>query len=172
MTVRVPTKKQTLAAYLERGVAMVHLDARRPGVSVPPQFAQEAHLRLNLSYRYHIPDLVVGEERVEATLSFGGVPFRCLMPWEAIFGITSHSSGDGQVWPEDLPVEVVQTMAERRDRAGTPPQGVPSQEASAPARPPLSAVHLAPDEAPEEHSDPGTPKAPGDPPRRHLKLVR
>ena len=36
---------------------MIHLDARRPGVAVPSQYAQEAHLRLNLSYRYAIPDL-------------------------------------------------------------------------------------------------------------------
>src|SRR5258708_18038883 len=102
MTARVPGKKQVLLAYLERGVAMLHLDARRPGVSVPVQYRSEAHLRLNLSYRYGIPDLGVDDARVQATLSFGGRPSKCVMPWEAIFGITSPTGGDGPVWPQDL----------------------------------------------------------------------
>src|SRR5579859_5927172 len=103
---RIPGKKEVLLAFLERGVAMVHLDARRAGVSVPQQYRDEAHLRLNLSYRYRIPDFEIGEDDVRATLPFGGRSFRCVMPWGAIFGITSQASGDGQVWPEDLPVEV------------------------------------------------------------------
>src|SRR5438132_12051630 len=53
----VPRKKETLLAYLARGIAMVHLDARRAGVVVPSQYSMDAHLRLNLSYRYGIPDL-------------------------------------------------------------------------------------------------------------------
>ncbi|TMA16314.1 MAG: stringent starvation protein B, partial [Deltaproteobacteria bacterium] len=35
MAQRVPGKKETLLAYLARGIAMVHLDARRPAVVVP-----------------------------------------------------------------------------------------------------------------------------------------
>jgi stringent starvation protein B len=98
MNVPVPGKKETLRAWLARGVTMVHLDARRPGVVVPQQYIGDAHLRLNLSYRYSIPDLEVGDDAVQATLSFGGRPFHCVLPWEAIFGITSQASGDGQVW--------------------------------------------------------------------------
>ena len=60
----VPRKKETLLAYLARGIAMVHLDARRPGVVVPSQYAMDAHLRLNLSYRYGIPDLEVSDQRI------------------------------------------------------------------------------------------------------------
>ena len=74
MSFRVPSKKQTLLQYLQRGVAMVHLDARRPGVVVPPQYATDAHLRLNLSYRYSIPDFEIDDRRVQATLSFSGTP--------------------------------------------------------------------------------------------------
>jgi stringent starvation protein B len=122
MSPPVASKKQTLLHYLSRGVAMLHLDARRAGVVVPPQFVGDPHLRLNLSYRYAIPDLEIDDERgVQATLSFGGSPFQCRMPWPSIFGITSHASGDGQVWPEDLPTEVQQTLA-RDDRAEPAPQ--------------------------------------------------
>jgi stringent starvation protein B len=111
-----PAKKHVLLEYLEHGIAMLHLDARRPGVIVPKQYAHDPHLRLNLSYRYQIRDLDIDDERVQATLSFGGRPFQCIVPWEAIFGITSHATGDGQVWPEDLPAEVVEEAEKARPR--------------------------------------------------------
>jgi stringent starvation protein B len=126
-----PGKKKMLLAYLARGVAMIHLDARREGVLVPERFKGDAHLRLNVSYRYSIPDLDLDEKRVQATLSFGGVPFQCVVPWEAVFGITSHATGDGQVWPEDLPTEVVRTLAEKEDE---PPRAVPDRAGAAPDR--------------------------------------
>ena len=168
MGTRVPTKKETLLAYLTRGIAMVHLDARRPGVSVPPQYAMDAHLRLNLSYRYSIPDLEIGDEHVQATLSFGGRPFRCVMPWSSIFGITSNGTGDGQVWPEDLPVEVVHTMADRfagKHRNG--PAAAPRAPAQGQHRPALSAVDgdLKAEQAKEPRPVPEAA-------RRHLRLVR
>ena len=155
MTARIPGKKQVLLAFLERGVAMIHLDARRPGVKVPAQHRGEAHLRLNLSYRYRIPDFAIGEEDVRATLSFGGQPFLCVLPWEAIFGITSQANGDGQVWPEDLPVEVVEASA-------APPAPPPE------LRPALAAVEDGASAAAREEP----PKAPDGVPKRHLRLVR
>src|SRR5205823_6640788 len=160
MSGRSPSKRQTLLQYLQRGVAMVHLDARRSGVIVPPQYARDAHLRLNLSHRYAIRDFEIDDRRIQATLSFAGAPFQCILPWESIFGITSHA-GDGQVWPEDLPTEVMQTLATRKERpplAGNPRPGLvavsedpkaadrpsaatsaaaPAQESEAPRRPHL-----------------------------------
>jgi stringent starvation protein B len=153
---RVPDKRQTLLYFLERGVAMVHLDARKAGVVVPPQYAEEPHLRLNLSYHYNIPDLDMNERRVQATLSFGGRPFHCFLPWGSIFGITSHA-GEGQVWPEDLPGEVMEGIATKREPG--------AQEASH-ARPALSCVASGNGE--KAPADPAQP----DRPRPHLRLVR
>ena len=164
MAARVPSKKQTLLQYLQRGVAMVHLDARRAGVVVPSRYAEEAHLRLNLSYRYSIPDFEIDERRIQATLSFSGAPFQCILPWESIFGITSHA-GDGQVWPEDLPTEVMQTL------------GRPEQQRQAPPRverPGLAAVprEAKPGDRPPAEARDAGPSA-GEAPRRpHLRLVR
>jgi stringent starvation protein B len=160
MATRVPSKKETLLAYLARGVAMVHLDARRPGVSVPAQYTSDAHLRLNLSYRYSIPDLEVGEGGVEATLSFGGRPFHCVLPWPSIFGITSNGTGDGQVWPEDLPVEVVHTLGDRGSE----------QDSSRPARPNGRKPVLAAVDG--ELSEPAKDSQPSPEAKRHLRLVR
>jgi stringent starvation protein B len=161
MVSRVPSKKQTLLQYLQRGVTMVHLDARRPGVSVPPQYSSDAHLRLNLCYRYAIPDFEIDDRRIQATLSFSGTPFQCILPWESIFGITSHA-GDGQVWPEDLPTEVMQTLSR------------PEQPPARQERPGLAAVPretAQADRQPIESRDAAPP--PSSSPRRpHLRLVR
>jgi stringent starvation protein B len=165
MAQRVPTKKETLLAYLARGIAMVHLDARRDGVVVPPQYSMDAHLRLNLSYRYGIPDLDISDQRVQATLSFGGRPFRCIIPWASVFGITSHGTGDGQVWPEDLPVEVVHTMADRYSN----PRRQPETPASRRPKPALAAVEGELNDEPAAEKEP--PPSQGEK-RRHLRLVR
>ena len=184
MTPPTPSKKQTLLQFLARGVAMVHLDARRPGVLVPKQFEGEAHLRLNLSYRYSIPDLIVDEKHVQATLSFGGRPFQCQMPWGSVFGITSSASGDGQVWPEDLPTEVMQTLASRQDHEDpsgleTPPRATPARG----IRPALVPVEGGGESggraraakvinAGSDRSRPSDDESPEPPPARHLRLVR
>ena len=156
MTSRIPNKKQVLLAFLERGVAMVHLDARRPGVKVPLQHREEAHLRLNLCYRYRIPDFEIDDAGVQATLSFGGQPFLCVLPWQSIFGITSQANGDGQVWPEDLPIEVSD-----------------APRAPEPRRPALAAVE-SDEPAPAREEAPGQSESgSGEAPRRpHLRLVR
>lgn len=140
---------------------MIHLDARRPGVVVPPQYANDAHLRLNLCYRYSIPDLDISDERVQATLSFGGRPFHCILPWRSVFGITSQGTGDGQVWPEDLPVEVVHSIHPSRASAK---EAAPSPR----QKPALSAVQGLKEERPQRESA-GSEEPTSHP---HLRLVR
>ncbi|TMA90142.1 MAG: stringent starvation protein B [Deltaproteobacteria bacterium] len=157
----VPRKKETLLAYLARGIAMVHLDARRAGVVVPSQYSMDAHLRLNLSYRYGIPDLDISDQRIQATLSFGSRPFRCVLPWGSVFAITCHGTGDGQVWPEDLPVEVVHTMADRQNG-----RRASAAEDPASRKPSLSAVEG------DLKEEPQRVEPPDGAPRPHLRLVR
>jgi stringent starvation protein B len=163
MASRAPTKRETLLGFLARGVAMIHLDARRPGVIVPPQYTGDAHLRLNVSYRYSIPDLDISEERVQATLSFGGRPFHCVLPWASVFGITSHGTGDGQVWPEDLPVEVVHSM-----HAPTPPRDGATEKPGARQKPALSAVQGLKEEPARDQAAEASESTS----RPHLRLVR
>lgn len=104
-------KKLVFEEMLEAGMVMLHLDARRPGVEAPPHLQGEHHLRLNFSYRFHLEHFDIGDDAVEASLSFGGVPHLCIVPWTAVFAMTSHASGEWRIWGEDLPEEVLERAA-------------------------------------------------------------
>ena len=103
-----PEKKARLLAALDKGMVMIHLDARRPGVLVPTSLRNESHLRLNLSYRFDPPDLTVGEWGVRCTLSFSGSRFKVAVPWSALFAITSHLTKEFWMYPDDMPAELIQ----------------------------------------------------------------
>ncbi|HIA02119.1 MAG TPA: stringent starvation protein B [Myxococcales bacterium] len=105
-------KRQTLMEMLDLGMTMVHLDARSEGVCVPAQHTKDSHLRLNFSYRFRLEVLEVGEQEILASLSFDDMAFPCVIPWSAVFAMTSHVSGEFQVWQEELPEEMLTEMAE------------------------------------------------------------
>src|SRR5688500_2449421 len=104
-------KRSLLLKLLEEGVVMIHLDARQEGVMVPERFREDPHLRLNLDYAFRIPDFSVGEVEVKASLSFSGRPYPCLIPFLAIWGMSSHKTGQSVIFPESLPLEVAQIFA-------------------------------------------------------------
>lgn len=97
-----------MLTLLERAEARVHLDARRPGVRLPPRFLGEAHLRLDYGYGFvpPIPDLVVDDDGIHATLSFHRQPFTTFIPWTAVYLIADFE-GNGAVWQEDIPADLM-----------------------------------------------------------------
>jgi len=107
---------------LDDGPVLVHLDPRRPGVRVPDAHAAGPRLVLRFGHNLTppIPDLAVGEEALEGTLTFRGVPFRCYIPWTSVFALVSDE-GRGRVWPGDLPTEVAAEYTAREPGA-EPPQ--------------------------------------------------
>jgi stringent starvation protein B len=113
---KAPEKKGRLLSALEQGMVMIHLDARRPGVLVPCSLKQEAHLRLNVSYRFDPPDLTVGDWGIRCTLSFSGSRFRVAVPWSALFAITSYQSKEFWMYPDDMPKELIQQAALAKSR--------------------------------------------------------
>ncbi len=155
---RASDKKERLLAALDRGMVMVHLDARRPGVVVPPSLRCESHLRLNLSYRFDPPDLTVGEWGLRSTLSFSGQRFAVAIPWSALFAITSHCTHEFWMFPEDMPPELTQSPVLAR-----PPV----------VRRAVNARPAALREVPGERGD-GSDPTDGDPPRGrgHLRIVK
>ena len=128
---RTSEKKQHLLSALDRGMVMVHLDARRPGVVVPPEFRTESHLRLNLSWKFDPSDLSVGEWGLRSTLRFSGNRFTVAIPWCAVFGITSHASHEFWMFPDDMPPELTRSLsAAKPSRVTLEPRSAPLREVS------------------------------------------
>jgi stringent starvation protein B len=167
MDTKGPDKKERLLSALEQGMVMIHLDARRPGVLVPPHLRNEAHLRLNLSYRFDPPDLSVSDWGVRSTLSFSGTRFTVAVPWSALFAIASHVTKElFWMYPDDMPPEPVQqTMVTSK---------VPTQEVVPTAAPAEARPRTVLREVPgEKQSEPEGPRDDPPTPRKgHLRLVK
>src|SRR5690606_27390392 len=61
---------------------------------------------LNLSYNFGIPDFEITDNHVQASLSFQGRRYCCVLPFNAVFAFTSHAQPVGYVWPESTPEEL------------------------------------------------------------------
>lgn len=106
---RLPPKREVVSRLLGDGPILVHLDARRPGVAVPAGLASDPRLVLRFGYGLTpaIADLDIGEEALTGTLSFGGVPHRCVLPWTSVYAVVSEADQRGMVWPDDVPPEAM-----------------------------------------------------------------
>jgi len=98
-------KYDFLIQLLSEGDAMVCLDARLPNVDVPASHKGNAALSLvfNLSFKRPFD---VQEDGVYATLAFGGRPYKCVIPFEAVWSIHEPESKKGQVWEESFPKDL------------------------------------------------------------------
>jgi stringent starvation protein B len=122
---RLPAKREVATQLLEQGAILVHVDPRRPGVSVPPAFATDPKLVLRFGYDLtpSIADLDVGEDGLCGTLSFGGRPHHCILPWAAVYAVVSEADQRGMVWPDDVPPEALADEVEGPGTSGSAPQG-------------------------------------------------
>jgi stringent starvation protein B len=120
-----PPKRLVMERLLDEGPVLVHLDPRRAGVKVPGAHVSGPRLVLRFGHQLTppIPDLNVGESALEGTLTFQGVPFRCVVPWSAVFALVSDD-GRGRVWPSDLPTEVAGEYT-AREQGTEPPKPEP-----------------------------------------------
>jgi len=101
-----PSKQDAFLALLAEG-CLLHLDARREGVVVPDHLKGEAHLVLQYGndLPIPIPDLQIDENGVSATLSFARTPWSTVIPWSAVYVVTSPD-GRGVLYQEDVPGDV------------------------------------------------------------------
>ena len=122
-------KYDFLVQLLSEGDAMVCLDARYPQVDVPGSHKNNPALSLVFNLNFRRP-FDVQETGIFATLSFGGRPHKCIIPFEAVWAIHEPESKKGQVWeasfPKDLKLQV----------------GANVKEASLESEPPLMKVEV------------------------------
>ena len=108
-----PIKQSFVSDLLESGPVLVHVDARVQGVSVPDHLARDPKLVLRFGYGLEpaIHDLTVDDEGISGTLTFKGIPHRCILPWPAVYAAVSEAADQrGMVWPEDVPEEVLEHL--------------------------------------------------------------
>lgn len=98
-------KHDFLLHLLEKGDAMVCLDARKEGVDVPKSHKNNAALNLVFNLNFKRP-LHVTEEDIVATLGFQGRPHPCVIPFDAVWAIFAPDMSDLQVWEESIPQDV------------------------------------------------------------------
>ena len=98
-------KYDFLLFLLEEGDAMVCLDARLPEVDVPQNQKSNSSLNLvfNLNFRRPID---INEDAISATLAFNGRPYKCYLPFEAVWAIYDPNMKNGQVWEESIPPDM------------------------------------------------------------------
>jgi stringent starvation protein B len=150
-----PDKRASIEQLLERGPVLVHVDARRDDATVPQRFRGDPKLVLRFGYGLTpaIVDLLVDDTGISGTLTFGGVPFHCVLPWRSVYAAVVEGEQRGMVWPEDVPDVLL----------------VP------PPRPRPASVELRTDATPVPGKPAGTEGPDDRPPRAkrgsHLKLV-
>lgn len=154
-------KEALIGEMLERSMVMLTVDARAPGVEVPPRLRQDPQLRLNLSYRFGL-QLELGPWGIHTTLTFGGVPHSCKLPWSAIYQVFSHQTSEQYVFLEDVPEDLAALLAEDLPAVAT-------EQREAKERPRLSIVPPLDDQAPPPEKSEEPEPAPS---RAHLRRIK
>ncbi len=90
---------------LAKGDAMVCLDARQPDVQVPKAHKTNAMLNLVFSMNFR-PPFEVLEDGIYGSLSFGGRPHKCVIPFTAVWAIYEPDTQKGQVWEASIPEDI------------------------------------------------------------------
>ena len=149
-------KKYDFLLYLlETGDAMVCLDARLPDVDVPKNQKSNSSLNLvfNLNFRQPIE---INQDAISATLAFSGRPYKCLLPFEAVWAIYDPNMQNGQVWEESIPADM--NLADQ----------IVSEMVDNPApKPEKKLKSLKTNDKPTPESRPKTPRD-----RSHLRVIK
>ena len=98
-------KYDFLLFLLETGDAMVCLDARLPEVDVPKNQKSNSSLNLIFNLNFKQP-IEVNKDAIFATLAFSGRPYKCFLPFEAVWAIYDPNMKNGQVWEESIPPDI------------------------------------------------------------------
>lgn len=109
---RTKLKEKKFSEWFKDDHILLHIDSRKAGVAVPENLVNNPALTLKLSCNFQ------GATNFDASgitsyLRFAGNYFECILPWDAIWGMTSAKS-EQQLWPEDIPPELVAELAKAK----------------------------------------------------------
>jgi stringent starvation protein B len=114
---QLPPKREFIGKLLDDGPVLVHIDPRHDDVSVPEHLRADPRLVLRFGYGLApaIVDLTLDKSGLSGTLTFGGVPHHCLLPWPSVYAAVSEYSQEAMVWPDDVPPEVLEQMTRQAE---------------------------------------------------------
>lgn len=114
LAARFQHKRRTIEALLASGPVNVRADARRADVAVPDRLRdRDLVLRFGRGLTPPIHDLAVDARGISGTLTFGGQPHHCALPWAAVYAARAEGApkGEGVYWSEDVPDDLVAAAA-------------------------------------------------------------
>ena len=76
------------------------VDARLPGVMVPPASVKDGQIVLNIAMRA-VSDLDLGNEQITFLARFGGVSQQVRVPMGAVLAIYAQENGQGMMFPAE-----------------------------------------------------------------------
>lgn len=170
-------KRAKLVELLDDGKVLIGVDVTRDGVELPAHLMERPVIWLALSRRFGLDVFEVGPLEVRANLSFGGVRHLCVVPWTAVFQMTSEASGEEVVFADALSPPVLRMFATAlQRRLSEAEQEAPTAELVEPRATDGEESGDADDERPAGDERAETPRGedgePADRPRRpHLRLV-
>lgn len=105
-------KKDKFEEVMKGDHALIHLDATKEGVKVPGHLAFNKALTLKLSYFFQ-GETTHDDEKIVSYLKFGANYHECVIPWTAVWGITSDSS-ENYIWQPSVPKELILQVAKEK----------------------------------------------------------
>lgn len=103
-------KKEQFRRMLEVGLTRLYVNATMEGVCVPKEHAKNRELRLDVSYRFYLPVLEILENELRVELSFQGQSFLCVVPWDAVWGLSHAPHQEVMLYADILPVNGEQSQ--------------------------------------------------------------
>ena len=120
----------TIDRLLEEDFLLVHVDSAAEGLTLPEHLFANSAITLKLS-RFFRGALELSGDKVVADLLFGSSYFSCIIPLEAIWGVTS-AKGSNIVWPENTPEDILKKMM--KTSADDSPQASGSKKMRSPLK--------------------------------------